>query len=142
MQINMTLLKSQHAAIVAANDDLDELLSGTYTTASARLPGVRSKLAKLIAEHMAAENEQLHQPLQAKNLTGRIPDYEEIASQTRELRISYSVHITKWRMSAIENDWPSYVSAARGFGHKLREVLSREEREVFPLAASLLSQST
>lgn len=141
MHVDIELLKSQHAAIIAANEELQGLWSETYIVASDRLGGVRSKLARLIAEHLAAENEQLHAPLQARKLTGSIPAYEQIAAETRELRLAYSKHISEWRLSAIERDWVGYVCAAQAFSLALLRVMGREERELFPLAVSLLAQA-
>lgn len=139
MQIDLALLRRQHAAIISASDDFAKLLSGSYADASDRLATARSTLARLIAEHLKTEGEQLHAPLQAHHLTANIPSYAQIAAQTRDLRIAYSSHISVWRTSTIEQNWAAYVTASQRFCRDLKEVLAREERELFPAAQALLA---
>jgi hypothetical protein len=139
MRIDIALLKRQHAAIIVAADDFAKLLSGPYEAASDRLAIARSTLARLIAEHLKTEGEQLHAPLQAHQLTSRVASYAPIAAQTRDLRLAYSTHISTWRQSTIERDWAGYVIASQGFCRQLKEVLAREERDLFPAAQALLT---
>lgn len=141
MSVNVALLSRQHAAIIAASDDLASLLSGSFTAAADRLGPARSILARLLAEHLQIENDEVHRPLQARSLTSRIPAYDEIAAQTRDLRLAYSSHISVWRMSAIEAEWTVYAETSRRFCADLRKLIAREERELFPAAQLLLNET-
>lgn len=136
--MNIALLCRQHAAIIAATDELTSLLSGSYVAAESRLMIARSTLARLVSEHLKTENELIHGPLQARGLTSKIPAYADIAAGTRELHLAYSSHVGTWRPGMIESDWSSFGAAARKLCSEMRNILIREERELFPIAQALL----
>ncbi len=138
VQINLLPLRQQHAAITAASDNLTSLFAMSFEDASGRLVAARSALARLIAEHLKTENDELHLPLHERGLTSRIPSYADIAKQTRELRLNYSAHIGQWSSATIELDWFGYTHAASAVCADLKAMITREEQELFPAAEALL----
>lgn len=132
-------LERQHRAIIAT---IDELCASTDKPVDEGFPStanVRLKLAKVVADNMATETAEIHEPLQARDLTSRVPEYAAIATRTRELRLVFSAHITKWSTDAIKRDWAGHGRSIRHITSELADILHREERCLFPVVQTLLT---
>jgi hypothetical protein len=69
VQLNIALLKQQHAEILSAVAELTKLFVGSFEEAGPQLGPARTTLARLIATHLRTEEEELHVPLRARGLT-------------------------------------------------------------------------
>lgn len=140
MQINIGLLKQQHMTIRATTDDLLALTDLQFDQGFPGVTNARLKLAKVIADHLATETVEIHEPLQARGKADDIPAYAEIVSRIRELRVMFSCHIAKWSLAAIRKDWAGYGRSLREIAVELADILDREERDLFPVAQTILTK--
>lgn len=140
MQTNIALLERQHHQILTAIGQLRELTMRPFAEAAPHLAKARLALAKAVSENLASETTTIHEPLMAHRLTERIPAYDDIARQTRQLRVIFSNHIGHWQFDVIAADWSGYGTSLRAIVADLADILAREERELFPAAQRLLAR--
>lgn len=133
-------LREQHRLILLTASAMIELVGRPAAAAAGELASTRTRLAQQLSEHLKSEEEQLHAPLRAKRQSAAIPHYERVALATRDLRLSYSAHIAKWRPADIATQWSDYGSEVRGLLARLRSVIEQEEAFLYPAAQALLSR--
>lgn len=138
LHVNVILLKQEHQAIRAAIRDLVGLVDRPCEESLPHIANARLKLARAVSANMASETAEIHEPLQRHRMTSRIPAYAGIADRTRELRLIFSAHISKWSTGAIRDDWPGYGRSLKSITAELVDILAREERDLFPNAQALL----
>ncbi|WP_322966047.1 hypothetical protein [Sphingomonas fuzhouensis] len=136
--MNVILLKQQHHAIMTAIQELVDLVDRPSAESLPHIANARLKLARAVSVNMASETAEIHEPLQRHKMTSRIPAYAGIADRTRELRLVFSAHISKWSTSAIQDDWQGYGRSLKSITADLAEILAHEERDLFPHAQTLL----
>lgn len=139
MSVNIKLLEQQHLAIISAIDHLLALTERSFEEGYPHIASARLRLSKVVADNMATETAEIHEPLEAYGLKSRILAYNGIAQRTRELRLIFSASITKWSSDAIKQDWAGYGASLRHITTQLADILLWEERELFPHADMLLT---
>lgn len=139
MQVNIRLLEQQHSAITSAIDELCALTDMPLDQGLPLVAKARLRLAKVVADNIATELTEIHTPLRSRNLARHIADYDKIEVRSRELRVTFSVHIAKWSLTAIEQDWHGYGRSLREITTELAHVVAWEERSLFPDAQRLLA---
>ncbi|WP_210359333.1 MULTISPECIES: hemerythrin domain-containing protein [Sphingomonas] len=137
-QIDIALLKRQHADIVVAVDALIALTRQPQATALPQLGATRVRLAQLLRDHRLAEEAQVHAPLRAARRIDAIPGYASILEDARRLRGVYSAHLNRWSAAEIAKAWAEYGQEVPTHRAALLAMFKREEAELYPAAARLL----
>ena len=116
-----------HEAIRAAAYALrDCVRAGPPLTDLGRL---RMNLANTVREHLPTQ--QGWNKEARGYFADRMPTYERIMEEDRELRLRYSDHIRRWSSNAIASDVPTYAADVAALVDRLDRYLRSLEHELY-----------
>jgi hypothetical protein len=133
-------LFEDHRAIVALSEELLVLLRRNPRPTVDELTQLRTRVGSRAAQHLRDEDALIIRPLLATGRIDEIPGARDTIVAIRESRAQYSNHVGKWTRGAIHADWDGYVHEMTDMIERLKQILAREERELYRPALQLLGE--
>ena len=134
---NIPKLRDDHFRLMATIRRLGVLIDRATPPPPLHLFTLRYELSTTLIAHLADEDSQLYPQLLDS------PD-AQVAATARKLSDAmagqadaYRMHDQTWTANAIAGDWAAYCVACRQILDALTTRISRENRDLFPLAESL-----
>jgi hypothetical protein len=136
---NIPKLRDEHFRLMATVRRLAVLIERVTPPPPLHLTTLRYELSTTLIAHLAEEDSHLYPQLLGS------PD-PHIAATARKLSDAmagqadaYRMHNQTWTAKAIAGDWEAYCVACRQILDSVTARISRENRDLFPLAEGLAS---
>lgn len=130
----LQVLREEHAYLARIVGQLGECISRPIPPPSVELFTVRRELNATLIGHLKAEDWILYPILLASDDPETAATAQQFLDEMGGLAAAFLAYADKWSANAIESDWAGYCSESKTIIEALTERITRENRELYPLA--------
>lgn len=104
---------------------------------STALSALRWRLTHVLMVHLAKEDKVLYPRLLARPETQALA--KRFVEELGDLAETYQAYTATWPIERVESDWPRFGEATRKVMAALQRRILREERDLYPRIAEILT---
>jgi hypothetical protein len=130
----LQVLREEHAYLVRIVGQLSECIARPIPPPSVELFTVRRELNATLIAHLKAEDWILYPTLLASDDPETAATAQRFLDEMGGLAAAFLAYADKWSATAIDADWAGYCAESREIIEALTERITRENRELYPLA--------
>ena len=130
----LQVLREEHAHLARIVGQLGECIGREVPPSPNELFAVRRELNATLIGHLKAEDWILYPTLLASDDPETAAVARAFLDEMGGLAAAFLAYADKWSASEIESDWAGYCSESAAIIEALTERITRENRELYPLA--------
>lgn len=134
---NIPKLRDEHFRLMATIRRLGALIERATPPPPLHLFTLRYELSNTLIAHLADEDSHLYPPLLGSPDLHIATTARKLSDAAAGLADAFRMHNQTWTANAIAGNWEAYCVACRRVLDALTTRISRENRELFPLAERL-----
>ncbi len=126
-------LRQEHAALIAIVARLDAFLSQPESPPIVELYNLRRELASALIAHLKAEDWALYPRLMESGDTELAATARSFSDEMGGLAAAFTLYTQRWDAMSIQQDWHGFSLESKDIMAALRERITRENRDLYPL---------
>jgi iron-sulfur cluster repair protein YtfE (RIC family) len=130
-------LREEHAQLAEIVGRLSKFIAQPHPPAASELFKLRHELSSTLIAHLKAEDWVLY-PRLFHSADAKVAETARaFADEMGGLAAAYTAYADKWTASSIDHDWAGYCAETRGIIEALTCRITRENRDLYPLAEAI-----